>query len=723
MSSLRTRILGSALFLGLVASPATAGLSKVLDGIGALFQANQILWLLGDTGAEKRFGAILAKFFLMTNRINRDPEMNAWVNSIFDRLSAVAPRRGFKYRIHVIDDNTVNAFALPGGTIFIHKGMLDFADSDDEVACVLGHEIAHVARRHSLQRIRRDAALTMLIQKVFENQDDMQLVGQVATLITGMSFSRKNEDESDAVGMKIALDAGFEPAGATSLWEKMHARYGSDRGIAGWLSTHPAHESRVKNTRKWLADHKREFVRTTGKSYDSRAGGLTDLVVNGSFETGSGALPTGWTVSEGEAAWLAWPGKEATAGTRSVVGQPPVGKSLMLSSTPIRRALFTRPRVLRATVRTLAGRPTFYLGLAALDGAGKVLQTTWAAAEAVRPEARWTEFESAPIDPAALDKRTQSLVVRAYLGRLTGGSLALDDVTFAPHGAAPVPGTPGTPGSPRLAEGGLTPGGSFEDDRNGDRIPDGGWVLADASLDPQRAGRGLASVKLAGRAGPGLTRASVTSPKFPVLKGSTYEVRAMTRGEPGTRTGWVEWVALDAQGRPVPGGPGRLDFRAGDDWSPVRDQLTLDASAPAITHMQVRLGADLTGGQAVWIDAVEVTPTGGMPQALVSSLTASGSSQPAPTRLPPPAPEADPGPDEELGAEPEAESEAEAIDAAESDPAASEDEGLVEAVEDEAEEPDAVDAGLYGLDEESEAEPEPPPPPAKPRRPASGAPR
>jgi hypothetical protein len=112
---MRTRTLAATLFLALFASPALAGLGSVLDGIGALFQVNQVLWLLGDVGAEKRFGAILAKFFLMTNRINRDPEMNAWVNSIFDRLSAVAPRRGFKYRIHVACSATRSA-TWPGAT-------------------------------------------------------------------------------------------------------------------------------------------------------------------------------------------------------------------------------------------------------------------------------------------------------------------------------------------------------------------------------------------------------------------------------------------------------------------------------------------------------------------------------------------------------------------------------------------------------------------------------
>jgi Zn-dependent protease with chaperone function len=563
-------------------------LRKLGSGLGTLFKIDQALFLFGDTGAEKRLGYLLARFFLATNKINRDPELNAYVNGIFERLKAASPRSKYRYRIHIINSPTINAFALPGGTIFIYRGMIDFARSDDELACVLGHEIAHAYRRHGMKRMRRNAAAQILIAKLFENQQDAQLLAQVGNLFVSQSFSRRNEDESDSVGMQIAAGAGYDPAGATTLWERMDARYGSRRGLQGWLSSHPSHQARVKNTRKWLEDHGHEYRQTQGKSYDSKQNRLVDLVLNGSFEwADKDGGPAHWEVTEGDPAALRYPTETPLGGRASVAGAPARGASLQLSSAPIRASTFRSPRVLSARARALEGSPIVYLGLQFLDGSGKQLDLRWPGGHSIRLS-RGEErlLRSPPIDPQQFPPGTKQLRVVMYLGRLFGGVAQVDDVRLLP--------------GERLDEAisNLLPGGDLEQDGDGDGVPDG-YVVEGGGREDLDFAEGFASVRLDGSG-----TARLWTPRVPVRMGQTYAFGALVRSDTRGLRGRIVWAGFDPGGNPVPGGPPPARFTFTPDWKPARDSLTLQ-EVPGFPRLgSIRLGIEVTlrPGQQAFVD-------------------------------------------------------------------------------------------------------------------------
>ncbi|MFC1743969.1 M48 family metallopeptidase [Candidatus Riflebacteria bacterium] len=228
---------------------------KLLSTYQKYQQVNSILWLLGDTGAEKRFGQEVTAIIKLTNRVSRDQKLKSWAKGIFARLVAQAPNRGLPYRLTILEGNTNNAFAVPGGNIFIYTGMLKFLQSDDEVASVLGHEIAHVARRHALSSFRRNALFVTAIQKLSKKGSREQLLAYVATAFAQFKFSRTQELESDRLGFRWMKRSGYNPAANVYVWEKMKKKANRQQTtVERWMSTHPTHQKRIDQARGLLKE-------------------------------------------------------------------------------------------------------------------------------------------------------------------------------------------------------------------------------------------------------------------------------------------------------------------------------------------------------------------------------------------------------------------------------------------------------------------------------------
>lgn len=311
--------LGFSLLLGTPAvSEAGNILGDLLKAYQTYEQVNMMLWLTGDTKAEKRVGQEMKWYINLTNKKYKDPETNRWVKSVFERVKPQFRSRGFDYTITVLNDNTVNAFAIPGGNIFVYKGMLDFVGSDDELAAVLAHELAHAERRHSLKQLRQSTAFQLLLQKAVKSGRDRDTWGQVVGAVTMLKFSRDDEYEADEIGQTRIAQAGFNPIGQVVLWEKFVQKFGKgEKGIAQYLSTHPPSQERVERAKSRLVslapDSFAALSGTPGVSASSLA--PTDLTLsfnilsdtsenllqNSSFETdlAKKGLPDTWTVKEG----------------------------------------------------------------------------------------------------------------------------------------------------------------------------------------------------------------------------------------------------------------------------------------------------------------------------------------------------------------------------------------------------------------------------------------
>lgn len=162
----------------------------------------------------------------------------------------------WQWEVNLIASRDVNAFCMPGGKIAVFSGLLSTLKlTDDELAIVLGHEIAHALREHGRERMAKGALVNLgasLGSALLGLKDTGQMVvGEGAKLVL-LKFSRSDETEADLVGLDIAARAGYDPRAGIALWQKMNA---ADKGAPPqWLSTHPAGKNRIAEIRKHMPE-------------------------------------------------------------------------------------------------------------------------------------------------------------------------------------------------------------------------------------------------------------------------------------------------------------------------------------------------------------------------------------------------------------------------------------------------------------------------------------
>lgn len=195
------------------------------------------------------------------NLLNRNPAQVQRVRGIAGRLTAVtgvfrpdAP--GWRWESNVISSNDLNAWCMPGGKMAVYTGLMDkLALTDDELAAVMGHEIAHALREHGREKAGQAAGVDLAatlggVIGAYYGLDasiGQGVVGAAGDLAFMRPNSRGMEQEADRIGVELAARAGFDPLAAISLWEKMGRASGS--GTPQWLSTHPSNETRLADLR------------------------------------------------------------------------------------------------------------------------------------------------------------------------------------------------------------------------------------------------------------------------------------------------------------------------------------------------------------------------------------------------------------------------------------------------------------------------------------------
>jgi len=193
--------------------------------------------------------------------LNKDPAMLKRVNAISQRLiPQTAIFRGdaldWNWEVNVIDSEQLNAFCMPGGKIMVYSGLINnIALSDQEIAIVIGHEIAHALREHSREQVSQAMAAQTAIDigasllGLGAATSSMASSGYQA--LVASKFSRNDESESDRIGLELAARAGFNPRAGITLWEKMITA-SSGNAPPEFLSSHPAGASRVKQIESLL---------------------------------------------------------------------------------------------------------------------------------------------------------------------------------------------------------------------------------------------------------------------------------------------------------------------------------------------------------------------------------------------------------------------------------------------------------------------------------------
>ncbi|MBT8370378.1 MAG: M48 family metallopeptidase [Deltaproteobacteria bacterium] len=205
--------------------------------------------------ASKQAYAEMLRPYAEKGNIDNDPALKDRVNNITGRLIAQAieirpETKNWEWSIKIIDDpETVNAWAMAGGKMALYTGLVEkIKPSDDELAQVLGHEIAHALAKHSAEKmsVAMASQIGVMAVGVATKSDGLALTGAslAAALAVQMPNGRAAESEADRIGIELAAKAGYDPRAAVTLWQKM-AKVGG-KGPPEFLSTHPAPENREK---------------------------------------------------------------------------------------------------------------------------------------------------------------------------------------------------------------------------------------------------------------------------------------------------------------------------------------------------------------------------------------------------------------------------------------------------------------------------------------------
>ena len=207
-----------------------------------------------STQQEVQLGRELAEEIEQQEPVHEDEQLQAYVRDIGRRLARVAPRRDVEYRFTVIDEpDTVNAFALPGGHMYLYTGLMQLMENEAELAGVMAHEIGHVVARHHGERLTRMYGYNLLVRVLLG--DDPGAAANIASNLVEMNFSRENEREADAIAVELLWRAGYDPGAMLTFMEKMREQE-QRRGAAPslpFLSSHPPTQERIALIRQHLA--------------------------------------------------------------------------------------------------------------------------------------------------------------------------------------------------------------------------------------------------------------------------------------------------------------------------------------------------------------------------------------------------------------------------------------------------------------------------------------
>jgi beta-barrel assembly-enhancing protease len=216
-----------------------------------------------------------------------DPYVASYINELGDTIAGRTSRSDLKWHFYVVNSHQVNAFALPGGFIYVNRGLIESTDRADELAGVLGHEIGHVIERHSVKQMQNQQKIGVVasLACTLTNLCDSQL-GSAAVNVGGNAviarYSRHDELEADSQAVENVLKVNIDPEGIPALFEVLIAQRKRDPSIVeGWFSTHPLEESRIANARA--------LIERSGA--DQETGLMQDLPSYAEFKRRVAALP------------------------------------------------------------------------------------------------------------------------------------------------------------------------------------------------------------------------------------------------------------------------------------------------------------------------------------------------------------------------------------------------------------------------------------------------
>jgi predicted Zn-dependent protease len=271
--------LGARWTLGLCGVLGTAGAFGLLESLTGCVRApgtgrDQLIFLSEEK--EIAMGISAFREVLRAAPLSDNPELNEMVHRVGERIAEAAHKPEYHWEFAIIqEDNTINAFALPGGKVAVFTGILKVTKTEAGLATVMGHEVAHALQRHGAERMSRSvleqiAQLGALAGAATGAVNPGLVQGALGAYGVGFSlpFNRKQESEADYVGLQLMAKAGYDPREAVPFWERMSGCprqmigklcFRSNQAIPEFLSTHPSDVTRINQIEAWLPEALRHY--------------------------------------------------------------------------------------------------------------------------------------------------------------------------------------------------------------------------------------------------------------------------------------------------------------------------------------------------------------------------------------------------------------------------------------------------------------------------------
>lgn len=225
---------------------------------------------------EKQMGDKFAVEIEKKYQVVNDPEVQSYIDRVGKRLLTGVQKVEFPYTFKVVKDESINAFAIPGGHTYVNTGLIKAAASEDELAAVMAHEINHVVARHSTKQMTKQYGYEMVAQLVLGNQG---AITQMAADLFGKAgllyYSREMESQADYLGVETMYKAGYNPNGMVTFFQKLEAQgQQNPTKAAKFFSTHPATPQRIQDikaeiaqlpAKNWPPESEAEFSRVKAK--------------------------------------------------------------------------------------------------------------------------------------------------------------------------------------------------------------------------------------------------------------------------------------------------------------------------------------------------------------------------------------------------------------------------------------------------------------------------
>jgi predicted Zn-dependent protease len=258
---LRFRTVLPALFLAAGLSLSTATFTGCASGLN-----------LVSVEEEWEMGRQLERDVAQQVDVLNDATLTNYVNRIGQRIVAQTGLSGRPWRFHVVNDDAINAFNVPGGLVYVNTGLIAAADNTAELAGVIAHEVAHGAARHGTERMTQAYGLNVAAAMLLGQEPG--LGAQIATQIAGggaiAKFSRDDEREADRLGVRYMARAGYNPEGMATMFQKLMAdRQRRPGAVEQFFSTHPLTEDRVADVRREARKYSSRGLTTNDGQYAS----------------------------------------------------------------------------------------------------------------------------------------------------------------------------------------------------------------------------------------------------------------------------------------------------------------------------------------------------------------------------------------------------------------------------------------------------------------------